>query len=221
MKKVVLVTGAAGNLGQEVCKRFIRGDWKVYGTSSSDLPEKDGVEFVKVDLANADDVRSVLGPIASQIHAVVHCAGAFKMVGFADFTDADYDSLMDSNLRSAFLVVRELLPPMKKNNFGRFIFIGSNTTLRGSGAGLGIYAASKAGINMLVQSLANEVLDFDITVNALLPSTLDTPQNRKNMPRSDFTKWVDLKTLSELAFNLTESSYKSVHSALIPVSGRV
>jgi len=191
-------------------KKFSESGWNVIALSQDEA-----------DLSDGKAVRAKLAPLASQVDALIHCAGAFKFVPFAEVEEADYDQLMNSNLKSAVLIAREIIPAMKEKNYGRMIFIGSAATLRGPGSGMGLYAASKAGINMLVQSVADEVKKFDITVNALLPSVLDTAANRRDMPNADFTSWVKLEDLSQIAFDLTQASYGGVSGALIPVTGKV
>lgn len=83
------------------------------------------------------------------------------------------------------------------------------------------YAASKAGLNILTAALAEEVRPFDITVNSVLPTVIDTPTNRKEMPNGDFSKWVSPAQLADIIFSLTAPWGKPIHGALIPVSGRV
>ena len=109
---------------------------------------------------------------------------------------------------------------MKKKNFGRMVFISARSTFQ-PGAGVGAYSASKSGLNMLVSSLAEEVKEFNINVNAILPTVIDTPSNRSGMPKADFSKWVKPEQLAEIIFSLTSTWGDPVHGALIPVSGRV
>jgi len=219
----VLITGAEGVLGSIVAQRFLRAGCEVTGTTRN-LPitnEDWGckVKWLTVDLADASSVRAVFGK--ARFDAVVHCAGGFRYTEVDSILDEDLDFLLDSNVRSAFYLVRELLPAMKQKGFGRWVFVSSKVTLAPSSAGMGPYAAAKAGINALVSSLAEEVKAHDINVNAVLPTIIDTPTNRKDMPQADFSKWVSPVDLAEIMFLLTQPQFKAMHGALVPVAGRV
>jgi NAD(P)-dependent dehydrogenase (short-subunit alcohol dehydrogenase family) len=135
-------------------------------------------------------------------------------------SDADIDFLINANLKSGLVLARELLPGMKKKNFGRMVFVSARATMA-PGVGVGAYAASKAGLNMLVGSIAEETKEFDINVNAVLPTIIDTPINRSDMPGSDFSKWVKPEEISEIVYSLTSPWGKPIHGALIPVAGRL
>jgi NAD(P)-dependent dehydrogenase (short-subunit alcohol dehydrogenase family) len=116
--------------------------------------------------------------------------------------------------------MRELLPPMKKRGFGRIVLVSARATLNPP-AGMSAYAASKAGLNALVSSVAEELKDFDININAVMPSMIDTLANRRDMPKADFKKWVSPDALAEIIFSLTQPWGKPIHGALIPVAGRL
>lgn len=217
----VLITGAQGALGQKVVDRFlaepaveVTGTYWPEPSPNADLR----VKWLKVNLGDPGSVAEALR--GKGFDGLVHCAGGFRFSKLEGFADADFEFLMKSNLFSAFYLVREVLPQMKSQNFGRILFLSSKSTLHPS-AGFGLYGASKVGINVLTESLADEVKDFDITVNALLPSIIDTPANRKDMPNSDFSKWVRPEQLAELIFQLFSSLGTPVTGALIPVAGRV
>lgn len=215
----VLVTGARGVLGNAVLKKYAESGAKVYG---ADLPgsfEKvQGAEFVPVNLSDSKSVQDQLKGL--EVDVLVHCAGGFRFAMSDQITDADLDFLLNANLRSGIVLARELLPSMKKKNFGRMVFVSAKATM-GPGAGVGAYAASKAGLNMLVSSLADETKAFDINVNAVLPTIIDTKQNRMDMPQADFKSWVRPEQLSDIIYSLTTPWGNPIHGALIPVAGRV
>ena len=217
--KRVLVTGARGALGSVVLRKYVEAGAKVFG---ADMPGQSvkfaGADFVPVNLSDSKSVHSALGSM--DIDILVHCAGGFRFSMTDQITDSDLDFLWNANARSGFVLAREFLPSMKKNNFGRMIFVSARATAQ-PGAGVGAYAASKAGLNMLVGSLAAEVADFDINVNAVLPSIIDTPTNRVDMPQSDFSKWVKPEQLSDIIYSLTTPWGNPINGALLPVSGRL
>ena len=216
----VLVTGASGALGSTVIQTYLKTGAKVFGADlAGDHSMIKGAEFIPVNLSDSHSVKSQLHGF--DVDILVHCAGGFRFSMTDQVTDGDLDFLWNANLRSGFLLTRELLPNMKKKNFGRIVFVSAKATLTQPGAGFGAYAASKAGVNMLVSALADEVKAHDINVNAVLPSIIDTPTNRVDMPQADFKSWVKPEQLSEIIYSLTSPWGNPVHGALIPVAGRV
>jgi NAD(P)-dependent dehydrogenase (short-subunit alcohol dehydrogenase family) len=130
------------------------------------------------------------------------------------------DFLVRANLLSTIHLLRAIVPVMKTRGFGRIVLVGAKATLS-PGAGMGVYLATKAGINQLVQSVAEELKPADITINAVMPSMIDTPANRKAMPEADYGKWVAREELAGIIFGLTQPGSRAIHGALIPVSGRL
>ncbi len=227
MKRRILVTGAEGVLGSAVTEEFLQQGDSVVGTFHRSRPEsawKLNSEFrwAQARLEDPSAVGELVGRgwEGAPFDCLVHCAGGFRFGAADQLNVTDYDFLMESNLKSAFLLVRELLPAMKRQNFGKLVFVSAQATLH-PGAGLSAYAASKAGLNMLVASLAAEVRPFKINVNAVLPSIIDTPSNRRDMPTSDFSTWVAPGDLARVIVFLTSPAAECVHGALLPVSGRV
>jgi NAD(P)-dependent dehydrogenase (short-subunit alcohol dehydrogenase family) len=127
--------------------------------------------------------------------------------------------MMNINLKSTFLCSKAVLPQMIKQNYGKIINISSRPALKGS-AGVGAYAASKAGVLNLTETIAEEVKDYDINVNAILPSTIDTPANRKAMPDADFSKWVKPEEIARVIIFLSSDESKPISGAGIPVYGK-
>ncbi len=223
--QTVLVTGAEGALGSKVAERFLDAGHTVLATwlrePSPDWKKSERLIPVQMDVTRADSIRSALQGIAPRtVESWIHCAGGFRFARTEQVTDADLDFLLNINFKSAFLLARELLPPMRQAGFGRIVLVSARATLQ-PGAGMGLYAASKAALNVLAQSLAEELRGTSITVNAVLPSIIDTPANRKDMPGADFSTWVTREQLSEILLRLTEPAADPIHGALIPVAGRV
>jgi NAD(P)-dependent dehydrogenase (short-subunit alcohol dehydrogenase family) len=219
--KKVLVTGAEGALGSVVADRFLSSGSKVLGTfHRSAGPDRPGLQWLRLDLGDVQAVRAAREELRS-VDGWIHCAGGFRWAKADEIGDGDIDFLMSANLRSAFLLMREILPGMKERRFGRIVLLSSRATVHPPGAGMSAYAATKAGLNQLVLSVADEVKAFDINVNAVLPTVIDTPANRKDMAGADFSAWVSPAQLAEIVFSLTQPWGKPIHGALIPVSGRV
>jgi NAD(P)-dependent dehydrogenase (short-subunit alcohol dehydrogenase family) len=217
----VFITGAEGALGSAVTERFLQGGCQVIGSYHRKAgPDRAGLRWIQMDLADAVSVRAA-GAEIRKADAWIHCAGGFRWAKADQVSDADIGFLMDANLKSALLLTREILPGMRERGFGRVVLVSSRATVQPPGAGMSAYAATKAGLNQIVLSLADEVRSLDINVNAVLPTVIDTPANRKDMPQADFSTWVTPAELSEIIFSLTQPWGKPIHGALIPVSGRL
>ena len=217
----ILITGASGGLGPAVCQMFLDSGYNVIGaalswsermpftTFSGDLTTREGCDAM---------VERALkhGPV----DALVHLVGAFSGgTALAETTDKVWDGMMNVNLRAAFCCIRAALKPMMAARRGRIIAIGSRAAVEPSPKSIA-YAVSKAGLVALVKNLAAEVKDSGITVNAVLPSTIDTPQNRKSMPDSDFSKWVAPESIAKLLVCLVSDASADVNGAIIPIYGR-
>lgn len=223
----VLVTGAEGFLGRHVVEKFLKAhQFEVFGTyhpskmkdESSHSERTKEVKWIGVNLTDSSSIHNLFSEFSADIW--IHCAGGFRYAFTDKITNEDLDYLINLNFKSTIFLLRELLPKMKKNNFGRIVFIGSNATLK-SPAGMGAYSATKAALNILTHSIMDEVKQFDISVNTILPSIIDTPINRKEMPASDFSKWVSTEQLADIIFFLTSDWGNPIRGALIPVAGKL
>ena len=226
--KRVLVTGARGSLGRAVVSRYLDAGCTVIGADlvfeggperHSD-PDQHRLHWVQMDATDPTSVRKVVGEVAERFGAIdglIHCAGGFRFAHADSIGDSDLEFLLDANLKSSILTVREALRHMKAHNFGRIVLISSATTLH-PGAGVSAYAATKAGINALVTAISDEVRSGDININAVLPSVIDTSANRHDMPNADFSKWVAPNALADIVFMLTQPVMAPVRGALIPVT---
>ena len=124
------------------------------------------------------------------------------------------------NLKTALNASRAARPFVKQSPEGRIVNVGANGALKAA-AGMGAYAASKAGVHRLTESLAEELKATPVTVNAVLPSILDTEQNRRDMPDADPAKWVQPSDLARVMLFLASPESRAITGALIPVTGRV
>jgi NAD(P)-dependent dehydrogenase (short-subunit alcohol dehydrogenase family) len=154
------------------------------------------------------------------LDVLINVAGAFRWQTVADGDPAIWDQLFAVNLKSALFTSRAAIPFLRQSRQGRIINIGANAALK-AGAGMGAYTASKSGLHRLTESLAEELKAVGITVNAVLPSIIDTPANRADMPKADFTTWVTPRALAEVILFLASDAGAPVTGALLPVTGRV
>lgn len=218
--KNVIITGASGSLGSAVVNRFLNESWRVIAVDREPKNQnRENVYHLGADLSDSDAVETLFAEIdqLGGIDAVVHCAGGFRFSTTDQISNDDINFLLNANFKSSVLVARESLKRLKASGQGQLIFISSVTSL-GPGAGVGVYGASKAAINALVDGIAAEVKDSGINVHAVLPSIIDTAPNRNDMPDADHDTWVKTQDLAEVIFALTTPAFKAVRKSLIPVT---
>ncbi|MFP5435849.1 MAG: SDR family oxidoreductase, partial [Alphaproteobacteria bacterium] len=154
-----------------------------------------------------------------QLDGLVNIAGGFAWETVADGSVATWDRLYAMNVRTALIASRALLPLLTASG-GAIVNIGAAAATKAA-AGMGAYAASKSGVARLTEALAEEVKAQGVRVNAILPSILDTPANRADMPDADFGNWVTPTQLAGVAAFLLSPAADAITGALIPVTGRV
>ncbi len=154
------------------------------------------------------------------LDVLINVAGAFRWQTIADGDPATWDQMFAVNVKTALFTSRAAIPFLRQSRQGRIINIGANAALK-AGAGMGAYTASKSGVHRLTESLAEELKADGITVNAVLPSVIDTPANRTDMPKADFTTWVTPRALAEVILFLASDAGGPITGALLPVTGRV
>jgi NAD(P)-dependent dehydrogenase (short-subunit alcohol dehydrogenase family) len=224
-KRVILITGATGGLGDPVTKMFLDAGAMVAGVWSTSKPlDLQASRFmgVQADLTTAAGARSAVEQVlkeAKRIDGLLHLLGGFaggKPVAETD--DETWDRMMRLNLNAAFYTMRAVLPHMLKARQGRIVAIGSRTGVEPVAA-LSAYGASKAGLIALVRTIAAEVKDAGITANVVLPSVIDTPANRQAFPNADFSKWVKPEAIANLLLWLASDAAADVNGAVIPIYG--
>jgi NAD(P)-dependent dehydrogenase (short-subunit alcohol dehydrogenase family) len=223
--KTVLITGAKGGLGNSVTTAFLNAGATVVGVARSianaDFPNErfTAVETALESVADATQVvRSVVAK-TGRVDALVHLVGGYAGgKPIAETDDATLDNMIELNFRVAFYVLRAVLPQMRTQGSGRIIAIGGKAAVEPV-PGAAIYAATKAALVSLVRTAAQENKDHGITVNAILPGTMDTPGNRAAMPKADFSKWVDPAQIASLIVHLASDHASQVNGAVIPVYG--
>jgi NAD(P)-dependent dehydrogenase (short-subunit alcohol dehydrogenase family) len=180
------------------------------------------IELGGVDLSDAVQAKEAIDAAAAHfgnLDALVNIAGAFAFEAIAEGDPRTWQRMYALNVLTALNASQSAIPHLAASNAGRIVNIGAIGALQ-AGAGMGAYAASKAGVHRLTEALAAECKGR-ITVNAVLPSTIDTPANRASMPKADFKKWVTAEELAEVILFLASDAASAITGALLPVSGRV
>lgn len=228
-ERVVAVTGAFGNLGQALVQLLAeRGAKVVLIDRAASLPEQatcpaGGLLLCGIDLtsaASAEQAAACIEQQFSRLDGLVNVAGGFSWETLADGELESWDRLYALNLRSTVCTSKALLPLLKRSEQGRIVNVGAAAATRAT-IGMGPYAASKAGVLRLTESLADELKQQGITVNAVLPSILDTPQNRQDMPDAEYDDWVKPEQLAAVIGFLLSAEASAITGAGIPVTGRV
>lgn len=221
MKNHVIVTGAAGILGQAVAKTLRAAGHRVTGIDRAEAGDGETLYLGSIDLTDPQAAKAAVEQaIAAQgaISGLVNVAGTFRWETVADGADASWSMLFDINLRTAVNAVRAALPSLREGG-GGIVSIGAASALKAA-AGMGAYAASKAGVAKLTEALAEEEKDNAIRVNAVLPSIIDTPANRADMADADFSRWVAPEAVASVIAFLLSDGASAVTGACIPVTGR-
>ncbi len=230
--KVVLVTGAGGNLGRAVAHAFAEegAALALIDLKEGALHETQAGLGVKVNALSipcnlidrqsvSDMMRRALAHF-KRIDVLANIAGGFSMGPSVHETeDKDWDFMMDINARTVFNTCRAVIPQMLEQGGGRIINISARAAETGK-ARMAPYCASKAAVLTLTQSLAAEHKFNDINVNAILPGTIDTPQNRAAMPDADPSNWVPPTALAEVVKFLASDAARCISGAAVPVYGR-
>jgi len=223
--KIVVITGASGALGQVVLERAVKSGATIAAidhSAKTPASTPDRLQIGGVDLSDAAQADAAIAAVVKQfgkIDVLINTAGAFTFENIADGNNKSWETMHRLNLLTALNASRAAIPHLTSSKAGRIINIGAMGALQ-AGAGMGPYAASKAGVHRLTETLAAE-LKGKVTVNAVLPSTIDTAANRRDMPNADFSKWVTPDELASVILFLASDAASALTGALLPVSGRV
>jgi NAD(P)-dependent dehydrogenase (short-subunit alcohol dehydrogenase family) len=228
--QAIVITGAFGSLGAATARAAIKLGARVAlldraPTAPAELIAQAGTAAVflpGVELADEAAAKSAIDTAQARLKGLdvlINTAGAFRWQTLADGDPATWDLLFTINLKTAVNTCRAAIPHLRASRAGRIVNIGAYAALK-AGAGMGAYAASKAGVHRLTESLSAELKDQRITVNAVLPSIIDTPPNRKDMPKADFSTWVSTESLANIILFLASEEAQDITGALLPVTGR-
>jgi NAD(P)-dependent dehydrogenase (short-subunit alcohol dehydrogenase family) len=232
--KIVLVTGGTGGLGREVTLAFLEAGATVVVTYQAaeefsavvSAAQKTGAAppaGASVDVTDAQAVEKFIAEIVAKhgrLDILVNTVGGYA--GGTNLWQADartYDKMLQLNLKAGFVLARAVVPQMIKQNRGWIVNIASKAAFDHA-AGGSLYAASKAAALALMDSLAADVKPYNINVNSILPSIIDTAVNRKAMPDADFSKWPKPEEIALVILFLCSEEARVIHGAAIPVYGK-
>ena len=231
-QQVALVTGAAGNLGRAVAQAFLRTGAKLVlvDRAPDRLPglfpdldrSADHYLASSVDLTDEGAVQAVVNEALrrfGRIDVLVNAAGGYRGGTPLHETPIDaWDHLFDINARTVYVVSRAVVPAMLRQASGKIVNVSARAALQ-AGAKLGPYSAAKSAVLRLTEAMSAELKTAGIHVNCVMPSTIDTPENRASMPKADPSRWVTPEALADVILFLASDAARSIHGAAIPVYG--
>ncbi|HEX5263063.1 MAG TPA: SDR family NAD(P)-dependent oxidoreductase [Phenylobacterium sp.] len=227
--RVYAITGAAGVLGSAVARKAAAEGARLAlidhaKALPADCPSGPDV-FVQcgVDLTDANQAGAAIDAAADRfggLDVLLNIAGGFTWEKHEGGDWHTWHRLFLMNVQTAANASRAAIPHLRRSTAGRIVSVGANGALKAS-IGMGAYAASKAGVHSLTQALSEELKADGVTVNAVLPSIIDTPTNRADMPKADFAAWVAPDDLAAVMLFLASEEARAVTGALIAVTGRV
>jgi len=224
--RTLLVTGGTGGLGAGVVDRFLAqgdrvlvSDVRPASEAFLSRPAGQSLHTFVVNGTSGEDLAQFAAQIQSQfggLDGLVNIVGGFHWGAFAETSADDLEKMLNLNVRTTFLTTQALLPLLLASDAGRVINIGARQALAGA-AQVSAYALSKAAVVNFTQSLAQELRETSVTVNAVVPSVIDTPPNRASMPDADFSSWVTPADLAHVIAFLASPEARAVSGAVIPV----
>jgi NAD(P)-dependent dehydrogenase (short-subunit alcohol dehydrogenase family) len=219
--KTVMVTGGAGNLGRAVAEHFSGLGANLVLLDVTGRGDEKGL-FIQTDLLDQKSVDAAVGQAISRfgrIDVLANIAGGFRMgKPVHETTDEDWNFLFDLNVRTVLHTARAVVPRMLAAGGGKIVNIGAFSAQKGA-AQMAAYTASKSAVIRLTEAMAAELRDKGINVNCVLPTVIDTPQNRAAMPKADPKRWVAPQDLARTIAYLASDDARAVHGAALPVTG--
>ena len=218
--KVVVITGATGALGQTVTSVISKTGATVIAVGReipNDLPNT--VTGLTADVTNAADVEQLIKSVmkkAGRIDCLANLVGTFAMGRLIETEPSLWEKMITTNLTSAFHLSRAVTPSMLNQGSGRIVHIAARAALDPF-PGAAAYLVSKSALLSMIRILALELTGSGVTVNGVLPTTIDTPANRKSMPAADPSKWVTPDAIAQLLVFLASDHAPSINGALIPI----
>src|SRR5215467_4437042 len=216
--KVVLITGGAGALGHTVVPAFVSAGASVFLGDLNPV-QQSGVTSLKADFTDQTQVRGLVNDViqsAGRLDALINLVGGFATGRVVETDVSLWQRMMAMNLTSAFLLSHAVLPSMLERRQGRIVHIAARAGLEPF-PGAAAYVVSKAGLIALIRALSTELNGSGVTVNGVLPSTIDTPANRKAMPAADPLKWARPESIAQALIFLASDEASQINGALIPI----
>ncbi|MGH7057946.1 MAG: SDR family NAD(P)-dependent oxidoreductase [Acetobacteraceae bacterium] len=221
---VVIVTGAAGNLGSAVSELLTRQGSRVVAVARA-APRLAAAPALFADAADLTDPAEAAAVAAKAVRALgridglVHTVGGFAMGSIAEAEPELWERMWRINLVTSSNMIRAVWPAMQAEGAGSIVAIGAQPAWR-AGAGMAAYAGTKAAVLRLIEAAAEEGKPHGIRANAVLPGTMDTPQNRAAMPDADRRKWVTPAQVAEAIAFLLSGAASGINGAHLAVAGR-
>jgi len=220
--RTVMLTGAAGNLGRAVAAAFGDANLVLLDLKRGSLQDSDRQMFVETDLLNGQSVQVAVDKAVQRfkrVDVLCNIAGGFRMGSpVHETSDKDWDFMLNVNARTVLNMSRAVVPVMLKGGGGKIVNIGAFAAQKGA-AQMGAYIASKSAVIRLTETMAAELRERNINVNCVLPTIIDTPENRKAMPDADPKRWVAPEDLAQVIVFLASDAARAIHGAALPVSG--
>ena len=228
MNKTAIITGASGNLGQAVVKKFLDGGYAVVGTthakSTTGGSTQKSFEEISVDLLNEEDCNNMVQNAVEKygkIDVAVLTAGGFTMGDIDSTTTGDIYKQHQLNFETTYNIARPIFMQMIKQNSGRLFLIGSRQGLVASKGKESIaYTLSKSLIFRLAEIMNTEAKGKDVVTTVIVPATIDTPPNRKSMPEADFSSWVQPSQIADAIFFYSGDEANAVREPVIKMYNR-
>ena len=226
--RTVMVTGAAGRLGHAVAAVFAEQGARLVllDRDAESLEEAYGADprclLVTADLLDDAQCRAALDAALQRfkrIDALCHLTGGFRMgEAVHETSSSTWNFLFDINARTLLNITHAVVPHMISAGGGRIVTVGAQAAHRGM-ARMGAYCAAKSTVIRLTEAMSAELREPHINVNCVLPSIIDTPENRAAMPDADPARWVSPRSLAEAIAFLASDASRAIHGAAVPVTG--
>jgi NAD(P)-dependent dehydrogenase (short-subunit alcohol dehydrogenase family) len=229
--RIAIVTGAAGNLGGAVARAFEAAEagLVLVDYKPDRLPQlfpelaKTSQHFLatSVDLTDEEAVKWMVEQTVERfgrIDVLVNAAGGYQGGSVEGMSLEAWDYMLDLNARTALVASRAVIPVMLQQEAGKIINVASRSALQGSSRSAA-YSAAKSAVIRLTESMSAGLKKSGINVNCVLPSTIDTPENRSAMPKADASRWVEPAAIADVILFLASDAARAIHGAAIPVYG--
>lgn len=227
-KPRAVVAGGAGALGISVAQALRNQGYEVHATAVDEReerrfhssPDVQGITCHIANFADAADVDALFKTVGGPLAAMVTTIGGFAMAPIAELSAEEIDQMMTLNMKTTLLALRGAYPYLRQNPGGAGVVVVSARPGINGAARMALYASTKAAVANIACSAAEEWQNDNINVNAIVPSTMDTPANRQAMPGADFSKWPKTQQVAEVVAFLVSEKARIISGGVIPVYGK-